>query len=148
MLLWRDQGIRTSFWKIKVKQTAKIKKNQQNLCKKLLRKTKKLYFHSLNTKNITDSGTYWQTVGPLVSKGEKILFNEGEKHISDDKKIWTIFNSFFSDDVADLKIPNHWNYLSQKNRHSLPTTIETLILNIKKGNLDSVFHLETTQEEV
>ena len=67
------------------------KKNQQNLCKKLLRKTKKLYFHSLNTKNITDSGTYWESVVPLfakkVSKGEKILFNEGEKHISDDKKI-------------------------------------------------------------
>ena len=108
-----------------------------------MRKTKKLYFHSLNTKNITDSGTYWESVVPLfakkVSKGEKILFNEGEKHISDDKKIWTIFNSFFSDVVADLKIPNHWNYLSQKNTHFLPTIIETLILNIKKSNLDSVF---------
>ena len=30
---------------------------------------------------------------------------EAEKHISDDKKICTIFNNFFSNVVSDLKIP-------------------------------------------
>ena len=51
-------------------------------------------------------------------------------------------------------MPNCFNYFSQKNTHSLSTIIETFekhpsILNIKKGNLDSVFSFrKTTQEEV
>ena len=59
-------------------------KIQQDLCKKLLRKTKESYFESLNTKKITDNRTFWQTVVPLItkksSKGEKITLNEAEKH--------------------------------------------------------------------
>ena len=69
-----------------------------------------------------------------TSKGEKIILNEAEKHISDDKKICTIFNNFFSNVVTDLKIPNY----------SLSTIIETFakhpsIINIKKRKLDSLF---------
>ena len=57
-------------------------KIQQNLCKKLLRKTEKSYFESLNTKKITDDRTFWKNVVPLftykVSRGEKITLNEAE----------------------------------------------------------------------
>ena len=42
---------------------------------------------------------------------------EAEKHISDDKKICTIFNNFFSNVVSDLKIPNYFNYYPHKNTH-------------------------------
>ena len=57
-------------------------KIQQNLCKKLLRKTEKSYFESLNTKKITDDRTFWKNAVPLftykVSRGEKITLNEAE----------------------------------------------------------------------
>ena len=84
----------------------------------------------------------------MASKGEKIILNEAEKHISDNKKIGTIFKNF-SNVVSDLNIPNHCNYFSQKNTYSLSTIIEMFekhpsILNIKKSNLDSVFSCRKT----
>ena len=131
---------------------------QQNLCKKLLRKIKKSYLESLNTKTITDNRTYWKTVVLLftekASGGEKIILTEAEEHIPDDKNICKIFNNFFSNVISDLKIPDYYNYFPQKNTSSLSAIIETFekhlsILNIKKRKLDSVFSFrKTTQEEV
>ena len=55
----------------------------------------------------------------MASKGEKIILNEAEKHISNDTKICGIFNNLFSEVVLNLKIPNQCDYFSQKNKHSL-----------------------------
>ena len=105
---------RNKFLKDKSQTRSENYKIQRNLCKKLLRKTKKSYFESLNTKKITDNRTFWKTVVPLftnkASRGEKIILTEAEKHISDDKKICNIFNNFFSKVVSDLKIPDYYNY--------------------------------------
>ena len=85
---------------------------------------------------------------------KKIVLNEAEKHIFDDEKIYTIFNSFFSNIVSDLKIPNCCNYFPPKNAHILSTIIEMFekhpsVLNIKKSKLNSIFSFrKTTQEEV
>ena len=113
---------------------------------------------ALIQKKITDNRTFWQTVVPLFTKktpkGEKIIFKQAEKHISDDKKICTILYNFFSNVVSDLKIPNYCNYFPQKNTHSLSTIIEAFekhpsILNIETRKLNSVFSFrKTTQEEV
>ena len=55
-------------------------KIQRKLCKKLLRKTKKSYFESLNTKKLMDNRSFGKTVVPLftnkASRGEKIILNE------------------------------------------------------------------------
>ena len=105
----------------------------------------------LNTKKITDNRTFWKTVVPLfsnkVSRGEKIILTEAEKHISDDKKICKIFDNFFSNVVSDLKIPDYSNCFLPKNTCSLSTIIETFenhasMLNIKERKLDSVFYSE------
>ena len=81
---------RNKFLKDKSQTSRENYKIQRNLCKKLLRKTKKSYFESLNTKKITDNRTFWKTVVPLftnkASRGEKTILNEAEKHISADKK--------------------------------------------------------------
>ena len=53
---------RKKFLKDKSQTSRENYKIQRNLCKKLLRKTKKSYFDSLNTKNITDNRTFWKTV--------------------------------------------------------------------------------------
>ena len=132
-------------------------KIQQNLCKKILSKTKKSYFESLNTKKTTGNRTFWESVVPFftnkASRGEKIILNEAEKHISDDKKICTIFNNFFLDVVSDLKIPDCCNYFTQKSTHSLSTIIETFekhpsILNFKKRKFDSVFSFRKNTQKV
>ena len=126
-------------------------KIQRNLCKKLLRKTKTSHFESLNTKKMTDNRTFWKTFVPLftnkVSRGEKIILTEAEKHISHDKIFFKIFNNFFSNVVSDLKIPHFCNYFPPKNTCSLSTIIETFkkdpsIINIKKGNLIQYFYSE------
>ena len=110
---------------------------QQNLCKKLLRKIKKSYLESLNTKTITDNRTYWKTVVLLftekASGGEKIILTEAEEHIPDDKNICKIFNNFFSNVISDLKIPDYYNY-RWKN-----TSVFSIL---KKGNLIQYFHSE------
>ena len=122
MLLWRDQNIRTSLKTLKVKKNRENYKIQWNFCKKLLRKTKKSYF---NTKNLnpTDNRIFWETIVPLftkkAAKGEEIILNEAEKHISDDKEICAVFNNFFLNVVSDLKILNHCNYFPKKT-HILP----------------------------
>ena len=75
---------RNKFLKDKSQTSRENYKIQQNLCKKLLKKTKKSYFESLNTKKITDNRTFWKTVVPLftnkASRGEKIILTEAEKH--------------------------------------------------------------------
>ena len=114
---------RNKFLKYKSQTSRENYKIQRNVCKKLLRKTKRSYFESLNTKKITANRTFWKTVVPLftnkASRGEKIILTEAEKHISDDKKICKIFNNFFSNVVSDLKIPDYYNYFPQKNMFSL-----------------------------
>ena len=73
---------RNKLLKVKSQTSMENYKIQQNLCKKLLRKTEKSYFESLNTKKITDDRTFWKNVVPLftnkVSRGEKITLNEAE----------------------------------------------------------------------
>ena len=140
---------RNKFLKDKSQTNRENYKIQRNLCKKLSRKTKKSYFESLNTKKILLANrTFWKTVVPFFSNkastGEKIILNEAEKHISDDKKLCTIFNNFFTNVVSDLKIPDCCNYFSQKNIHSqlswqrLKNTPVFSIL--KKGNLIQYFY--------
>ena len=103
---------RNKFLKDKSLTSRENYKTQQNLCKKLLTKTKKSYFESLNTKE----SRIIRPCGKLLflfsqaSKGEKIILNEIEKHVSDDKRTCTTFNNFFSNVVSNLKIPNYCNY--------------------------------------
>ena len=118
---------RNKFLKDKSQTSRENYKIQRNLCKKLLRKTKKSYFESLNTIKITDNRTFWKTVVLLftnkASRGEKIILSEAGKHISNDKKNCNIFNNFFSKVVSDLKILDYYNYFSQENTCSLSTII-------------------------
>ena len=112
---------------------------------------------ALIQKKTTDNRNFWESVVPLftnkASRGEKIILNEAEKHISDGKKICTIFNNFFLDVISDLKIPDYCNYFTQKSTHSLSTITETFekhlsILNFIKRKFDSVFSFRKNTQEV
>ena len=145
---------RNKFLKDKSQTSRENYKIQRNLCKKLLRKTKKSYFESLNTKKsriIEPSGKLlFLFPQKRRQKVKRLSLMKQKKHFTYDKKIYTIFNSFFS----DLKISDYCNYFPQNNIHSLSTIIKNLekhpsILNIRKRILDSVFSFrKTTKEEV
>ena len=90
-VIMKRSRYRNKFLKGKSQTSRENYKIQQNLCEKLLSKTKKSYFESLNIKTIMDNRTSWKTVVPhftiKASRGEKNILNEAEKHIFDDKKI-------------------------------------------------------------
>ena len=88
--------------------------SQRNICKKLLKNTKRTYFNNLGIRKVTDNRWFWKTVVPLFSnkfsKSEEINLREGNKTISNDDELCRVFNSFFSKTVDELKIPNTSNY--------------------------------------
>ena len=88
--------------------------SQRNLCKKLLKNTKRTYFNNLDIKKVTDNRTFWKTIVPLFSskfsKSEKINLTEGNRKISNDDELCRVFNNFFSKTVDELKILNISNY--------------------------------------
>ena len=56
------------FHKDKSDLNRKAYNKQRNYCVKILRKSKKDYFNSLNVKQITDNKKFWQTVKPCFQK--------------------------------------------------------------------------------
>ena len=97
----------------------KNQKIRSSLCNKLLSKSKKPYFSSLNTNGITDSRWFWWKVIPLFTKKElkleKIIITAGGKNISDYKKLSAKFYNLLSNDVSDMKIPHSYYCFSDRN---------------------------------
>ena len=100
----------------------------------------------IQKKKITDNSNFWQPIVSLftkkASKGEKIILNEEEKHISGDKKICTIFNNFFSNVLSYVTVAI---IFPKKSTYFHSALIEAFanhpsILNIKERNLDLVFY--------
>ena len=82
---------------------------QQNFCVSLFRKAKKGYYGNLNEKDVVDNKKFWKTVKPLfsdkVKSSEKITLVHEDKTITTDHENGKILNSFFSNVVKHLKIP-------------------------------------------
>ena len=76
-----------------------------------IEENKKIVLRKPYYKKITHNRTFRKTVAPLstnkASRGEKVILNEVQKHITDYKKICKVFNDFFSNAVSDLKIPDY-----------------------------------------
>ena len=74
-------------------------------------KTNKEYFGNLNGKNANDKKTFWKVVKPfiwdkIVSK-EQSTYVENNEMISKDKDVAQTMNSFFSNIVTKLEIPEY-----------------------------------------
>ena len=89
--------------------TAYIK--QRNYCVSLLWKTKKDHYAFLSEKDIADNKQLWRTVKPLLSdkvkSSEKIILVKEEETINEDGEMAEILNTFFSNAVKNLKIPEY-----------------------------------------
>ena len=88
-------------------------KKQRNYCVSLLRKTKREYYSNLDVKNITDNKTFWKTVkrflSDKVTSTQKITPIENDKIVKNDNDTARVLNTFFSNIVRDLKIPDYNN---------------------------------------
>ena len=75
-------------------------KKQQNMCVKLLRKTKKDFFSNLDVKRVTNNKHFWETVKPCLTdktlRDERITIIKNEKVVSDERHLLKIFNEYFS----------------------------------------------------
>ena len=86
---------------------------QWNYCLSPLRKSKREYYSNLDVKNITDNKTFCKTVKPFLShkvtSTQKITLVENNKMIKNDNDTARVLNTFFSNIVRDLKIPDYNN---------------------------------------
>ena len=77
----------------------------------LLWKTKKDHYANLNEKDVADNKQFWRAVKPLLSdkikSSEKIALLEGDEIIIEDGENAEILNTFFSNAVKNLKIPEY-----------------------------------------
>ena len=74
-------------------------KKEQNICVKLLRKTKKQFFNNLDVKYVTDNKQFWKTVEPCLTdktlKGERITLIENGNVVSDKRELGKSLMSTF-----------------------------------------------------
>ena len=96
--------LRTRLRNIYLKQRTektKIAYNQQrNKCVRILKKSKKSYFESLDVKFVKDNKKFWKRISPLFSNKikskEKITLVENDEIISSDIEVAKTFQNFFS----------------------------------------------------
>ena len=101
--------LRNQYLRKRCYQNKRFYTKQRNFCVSLLRKTKKKRYANLNHKDIADNKQIWRTVKPLLSdkskSNEKITLVEDNRIIIEDKDNVELLNSFFSNAVKNLKIP-------------------------------------------
>ena len=87
---------------------------QRNYCVSLLKKTKISYYANLNEKKILANKQFWKVVKALFSdksiSGDNINLNENGEYVKTEMKAAEVFNSFFSNIVKNLKIPQYSNF--------------------------------------
>ena len=81
---------------------------QRNLCDTVVRKAKKNYFNNLNVGNVTGNKQFWKTLKHFftskVFDNERITLIEGEKVVSEDRKVAETYKSYFATIVKNLDI--------------------------------------------
>ena len=97
--IMKRSKLRNKFLKSRNLSDRKNYTSQRNLCKKLLKNTKRTYSNNLDIKKVTDNRTFWKTVILLFSnkfsKSEKINLIGGNITISNDDELCRVFNKFF-----------------------------------------------------
>ena len=83
-------------------------KKQRNLCTKLIRNAKKVFYSKLSPSSISDNKTFWKVMKPLFS--DKVLSDENITLVDNNvitqkaSNISDIFNDFFGNAVKNLNI--------------------------------------------
>ena len=107
--------IRNKFLKDRREENKKKYSKQRNYCVSLLRKPKSDYFGNLNEKNINDNKTFRKTIklflSDKVSLKNLMTLIDKEEIIMGDCNTAKFLNTFFSNIVSNLNIPEYSNLL-------------------------------------
>ena len=106
--------LRNKFLKDQNKENKSRYSKQRNYCVSLIRKMKKDYYSTLDVKKVTDNKNFWKTIRPfltdkIVSTERITLIDNGEVVVTE-KDPANVLNIFFSNIVANLKIPEYVDY--------------------------------------
>ena len=89
-------------------------RKQRNYCVSLSRKAKLWYYADLNEKKILDNKQFWKVVKPFFSdksiSRDKINLTENGEYVKTEMKTAEVFNSFLSNILKNLKIPQYLNF--------------------------------------
>ena len=122
--IMKRSSLRNIFVKNKTDTNRIVYIKQRNYCVSLLRKNIKDHYANLNEGNVADNKQFWRAVKPLLSdkvkSSEKITLVEGEEIINEDGENAEILNTFFSNAVKNLKIPEYQEIDSLANNISHP----------------------------
>ena len=103
--------LRNNFLKHRTDENRKKYSKKRDYCVSLLRKTKRAYYGNLNEKEVTDNRNFWKTVKPFLSdkcpSNEKVILVEEDEIISKDSEVAEVLNTFFSNIVSNLNIPEY-----------------------------------------
>ena len=100
--------LRNKFLKEKTEENRKNYKKMRNYCVRLVKKTKKEFYSSLDPKVITDNKKVWKIVKPMftdkVQQTQNIILIENKRILSNSNIIAEKLNNFFINTVPNLKI--------------------------------------------
>ena len=104
--------VRNTFFKKRTEENKTRYAKQRNYCVSLLRKTKSKYYSNLDEKDVTDNKMFWKTVKPFLpekvtSFSEKNTLIEKDKIIENDSDTLRVLNTFFSNILSNLIIPEY-----------------------------------------
>ena len=105
-------SVRNRFFKKRTEENKTSYAKQRNYCVSLLRKTKSKYYGNLNEKDVTDNKMFWKTVKPfppekVTSFSEKNTLIEEDKIMENDSDTVHVLNTFFSNILSNLIIPEY-----------------------------------------
>ena len=109
--------LENQYYKNRSDERLRAYKKQKNVCNRLYRKERKLYYTNLNPKEITDSRKFWKTVKHFLSDrgaGKTgIILVEGDEIIQGDSEVAKVLSDFFSSAVKSLDVEIPSEYLEE-----------------------------------
>ena len=101
------------FLKHRSDENRRLFQKQRNKCVSLLQKAKKEYFSSLNINKVVDNKSFWKIVKTFLSNkaisSEKITLIDEVELITDEQKVASTLNDFFSSIVTSLNLAESQN---------------------------------------
>ena len=141
--IMKRSKLRNSFNKKRSSENWQNYKRQRNICSNILKSTKKTFFETLNTNEITDNRKFWKTVKPFFTDKCKttnnIILTEKNETLNDNKKISNTFNEYFTNITKGLNLRESTGNISFENEESCKK--------IKENFVNQNFSFETVSKK-
>ena len=120
--IMKRSKLRNTFNKKRSSENWQNYKRQRNICSNILKSTKKTFFETLNTNEITDNRKFWKTVKPFFTDKCKttnnIILTEKNETLNDNKKISNTFNEYFTNITKGLNVHKSSRNINFENEES------------------------------